>query len=119
MADFAAFAEAVGRALGWGAGTVLADYTANRQDATATQIEDSLLATAMLETGHKADLNWYGTATELLEELGNVAGKKVTSLARMAQIADMADERAAPHRAPTSNQWIICYFRENRRKTPD
>ena len=83
MADFAAFAEAVGRALGWGEGTVLADYNANRQDATATQIEESALATAMLETApaRGAVLNWIGTATDLLATLSERVGKKVASSA--------------------------------------
>jgi hypothetical protein len=83
MADFAAFAEAVGRALGWGAGTVLADYDANRQGATATQIEDSALATAILETApaRGAVMNWTGTATDLLAVLSERVGKKVTSSA--------------------------------------
>jgi hypothetical protein len=60
---------------------VLSDYAANRQDATATQIEDSLLATTMLGTVRKGVLNWYGTATEFLDELGKQAGKSVTSRA--------------------------------------
>ena len=41
MADFAAFGEAVGRALGWPDGTVLADYNDNRREATLTQLEVS------------------------------------------------------------------------------
>jgi hypothetical protein len=81
MADFATFAEAVGRAVGWDAGTVLLDYNNNRTDASATQIEDSVLASAMLERAPKT-LNWWGTATELLKELGDQVGKKVTSSAR-------------------------------------
>ena len=65
------------------AGTVLADYNANRRDASATQIEDSVLATAMLTTVYvpTSGLNWCGTATELLEQVGRLAGKKVTSSA--------------------------------------
>jgi hypothetical protein len=81
MADFAAFAEAIGCALGWKAGTVLADYNANRLSATSAQIEESLVATALLQGGPEV-VNWYGTATELLEELSNMVGKKVASSAR-------------------------------------
>jgi hypothetical protein len=80
MADFAAFAEAIGRGLGWKEGTVFSDYEMNRNDANATQIEDSVLATAMLATvrGPDSVLNWFGTATDLLEEIGKAAGKNVT-----------------------------------------
>ena len=81
MADFAAFAEAVGRALGWEAGTVISDYMANRQDANAAQIEDSLLASFLLEDGCAPGkvLNWHGTATELFEDLRRTVGKKASS----------------------------------------
>jgi hypothetical protein len=82
-ADCAAFAEAVGRGLGWPAGTVLSDYELNRHDAMATVVEDSVLATAMLATVRATHsvLNWHGTATEFLEEVGKLAGKKVTGSA--------------------------------------
>jgi len=39
MADFAAFAESVGRKLGWPAATVLSDYSDNRREATMTRLE--------------------------------------------------------------------------------
>jgi hypothetical protein len=80
MADFGALAEAVGRALGWNAGTVLADYSNNRYDATAAQIEDSVIATALLERALKT-LDWRGSATDLLNELRDQLGKKATSSA--------------------------------------
>jgi hypothetical protein len=81
MADFAVFAEAVGRALGWGAGTVILDYNANRHDATATQIEDSALATFLLETAGAPEkaFRWQGTATGMFDELRKVVGKKLTT----------------------------------------
>ncbi len=81
MADFATFGEAVGRALGWDAGTVLLDYNNNRKDASATQIEESIVATTMLKFAPAA-LNWYGTATELLKELGERAGGNVVRSSR-------------------------------------
>jgi hypothetical protein len=80
MADFAAFGEAIGRALGWETWTVLKDYSVNIEGATATQLDQSVLATAMLE-GVPATLNWCGTASALLTELGDLVGKKVTSSA--------------------------------------
>jgi hypothetical protein len=59
---------------------VLADYYANRQSANAAQVEDSVLATAMLATvrDQNSVLNWIGTATDFLDEVGTEAGKKVT-----------------------------------------
>ena len=68
MADFAAFGEAVGRTLGWPAGTFLADYNDNRRESTATQLEDSLVANVLLRNAHRLD-GWTGTASELLSLL--------------------------------------------------
>ena len=113
MADFAAFAEAVGRALGWEAGTVLSDYNANRQDATAAQVEDSVLASFLLEDGCAPGnvLNWHGTATEMLEHLRRRwVGRR--HLGRLAKIAPGVYKRTPPHCPPTPEQWNIRCFRE-------
>jgi hypothetical protein len=80
MADFAAYAEAVGRALGWPAETVLTDYNRNRREATAIQLEDSLVATAMLEIPPSTSY-WTGTASVLLDQLSRVVDKNVASSA--------------------------------------
>ncbi|MFI5455552.1 MAG: hypothetical protein ACHRXM_08880 [Isosphaerales bacterium] len=81
MADFAAFAEAVGRSLGLPAGTVLSNYNDNRREAAMTQLEDSPLAATLLENG--PDLNgWYGTPSRLFELLTSLAGHKVAALPR-------------------------------------
>jgi hypothetical protein len=82
MADFATFAEAVGRALGWQAETVLASYAENRQCATATEVEDSLLAHTLVRLARVGELNWYGTAAEMLEELDEKVNNKVVRSAR-------------------------------------
>ncbi|MFI5460165.1 MAG: hypothetical protein ACHRXM_32515, partial [Isosphaerales bacterium] len=79
MADFAAFAEAVGRHLGWPAGTVLSDYNDNRCEAAATHIEESPVASFLLEWAHELN-DWSGTPTELLAQLNSLVGKKVTAL---------------------------------------
>jgi hypothetical protein len=68
----------VGRALGWPAGRLLSDYYDNRRESTATQIEDSLVATALLRFAERARM-WTGTASELLSLLAVTSGKKVTS----------------------------------------
>ena len=88
----------------WEAGTVNADYSKNRQDATATQIEDSALATAMLETARKDVLNWIGTPTELLEELGRIVGKKVTSSARWPKSPVWMSNELRPRLAPATSE---------------
>ena len=69
MADFAKFAEAVGRKLGWPAGTALADYNANRSDASMDRLEDSPLAAFLLDLSPDFFVNWSGTPSELHEEL--------------------------------------------------
>ncbi len=51
MADFAAFGEAVGLTLGWPAGTLLADYDANRREASAAQLEDSAVGNVLVGLG--------------------------------------------------------------------
>jgi len=81
MADFAAFAEAVGRALGWPADSVLSAYNDNRRDAALTYLEDSPLTDILLELApHK--LVWIRTASDLLAELTTWAGKRVTASPR-------------------------------------
>ena len=79
MADFALFAEAVGRSLGWPAGTVLSDYNENRCDAAVTHIEESPVASFLLEWRHELN-DWSGTSTELLAQLNTLNEKKVTAL---------------------------------------
>jgi hypothetical protein len=81
MADFAAFAEAVGRGLGWPANTAPSDYDENRRQATAVQLEDSPLGSVLLEHARYMD-DWTGTATDLLDKLSAAAGKRVVSSPR-------------------------------------
>jgi hypothetical protein len=75
MADFAALGEAVGQTLHWPAGTFLADYDHNRRSATMTQLEDSVVANALLRY-FRTKLHWEGTAAELLFRLTEAMGKK-------------------------------------------
>ena len=78
MADFAAFAEAVGRKLGWPAGTVLADYRANRRQATVAQLEDSPLGNFLLDNAHQVN-DWTATPAELLADFTRHAGEAVAA----------------------------------------
>jgi hypothetical protein len=81
MADFAAFAEAVGHGLGWPAGTFLSDYRDNRRQATVLQLEDSPLGHLLLD--HARYMNdWAGVATDLLCKLNALAGPRVTASPR-------------------------------------
>ena len=74
MADFAKFAEAVGRKLGWPAGTAFSDYNANRSDASLDRLEDSPLAAFLLDLGPDFFVNWSGTPSELFEEFTATRG---------------------------------------------
>ena len=79
MADFAKFAEAVGRKLGWPTGSALADYNDNRRDASMTNLDESPLAAFLLDLGPDYINDWSGTPSELLTELTLLAGKKAES----------------------------------------
>ena len=79
MADFAKFAEAVGRKLGWPAGSALADYNDNRRDASMTTLDESPLAAFLLDLGPDYLNDWSGTPSELLTELTLLAGKQAES----------------------------------------
>jgi len=79
MADFAVFAEAVGRALGWPAGTVLSSYNDNRRQAAVTHIQESPVASFLLDWSHELN-DWSGTSTELLAQLNTLVERKVTAL---------------------------------------
>jgi hypothetical protein len=81
MADFAAAGEAIGRALGWPANTILNDYEANRREATVTQIEDSVIATALLQHAPRFGV-WTGTPSALYAELSTAIGPKAAASAR-------------------------------------
>jgi hypothetical protein len=50
MADYALWGKAVGRGLGWQPGTFLSTYTDNGKEATLTDLLDSPLGNALLQT---------------------------------------------------------------------
>ena len=74
MADYAMWGEAVGRGLGWPAGTFLSAYGDNNRDATETALEGSLVGQAILEFA-AAVRQWEGTPTDLLRELTAQVGR--------------------------------------------
>jgi hypothetical protein len=72
MADFAVFATAAERALGWRDGDFMAAYTANRRDTTAVALDADLVGQAVVRfMRDRAD--WEGPAKDLLEALAAVA----------------------------------------------
>jgi hypothetical protein len=81
MADFAAFGEAVGRVLGWPNGRVLADYNDNRREAALPQLEDSLVANAVIRFAEHVQ-KWSGTASQLLSSLTRLVHKRNAASSR-------------------------------------
>ena len=83
MADFACFGEAVGRGLGWAEGTFVSAYSDNRRETGMTTLEESLVATALLDCARLGGLlNWTLSATEMLGQLGDDIPVKVRASAR-------------------------------------
>jgi hypothetical protein len=79
LADFARFAEAVGRSLGWPDGTVLDDYDTNRRNATISYLEDSLLGQVLLDLSLDYYRRWSGSPSRLYAELTELAGEYAES----------------------------------------
>jgi hypothetical protein len=73
MADFAVFATAAERGLGWHDGDFMAAYTANRRDTTAVALDADLVGQAVVRfMRDRAD--WQGPAKDLLEALSSAVG---------------------------------------------
>jgi hypothetical protein len=83
MADFACLGEAVGRGLGWPEGTFLRAYSENRQAATVTSLEDSVVAAALLKIAAWGGLeDWTLCASEMLTRLGEQVDPSVRASVR-------------------------------------
>jgi len=83
MADFACFGEAVGRGLGWPADTFLSAFSDNRRETTLTALEESVLASVLLECAAWGGLlSWTASATEMLQRLSRHVDPKVRASAR-------------------------------------
>jgi hypothetical protein len=78
MADFAVFGEAVSRAMGNTAGMFADVYRDTRQVANKAAVEGSPVAVAVVALMKDRELPWTGTATELLKELTDLVGDKVS-----------------------------------------
>jgi hypothetical protein len=75
MADFAEWGEAIGRALGWGAGTLLSIYHDNRKEATEPQLDGSPVADVLLAIA-RAGVDWSGTPAMLYESAVKVMDRE-------------------------------------------
>lgn len=78
MADFAIFATALERALGWQKGAFMTAYTSNRAGANQSALEASPVAAAVLAMDLSKE--WQGKATELLAKLNSQVGEQTTKL---------------------------------------
>jgi hypothetical protein len=74
MADFASWATAVEKALGWPRGAFLQSYVGNQRDANELALEASVLA-APLRRFAEAHAPWSGSAADLLASLTPLAGE--------------------------------------------
>lgn len=75
MADFAVFATAGERGLGWPSGSFLRAYGTNRADANAISLDSSPLSAPIQQLLTNAP-EWTGTAAELLEALQGHVGEQ-------------------------------------------
>jgi hypothetical protein len=71
MADFARFGEAMGRGLGWPAEAFLSAYQENRKEATASSLEESVLALKLIKDVelNGGFMNWTISARDMLRNL--------------------------------------------------
>jgi hypothetical protein len=95
MADFARWGEAVGRALGWDPGEFLSAYRVNRWHATAPVVEDSLVATTMLEFADSVETPWIGNAEMLLHSCTLIVRDKELQAAHLDPLAGARRQRIA------------------------
>jgi hypothetical protein len=83
MADFARFGEAAGRGLGWPDGTFLSAYLNNRREATASKLEESPLATVLLQQLEQhREFDWTMPPAEALYCFTKWVEKKVAASPR-------------------------------------
>ncbi len=100
MADFAIRITAVEKGLGWEPGSFMAAYEANRRMSVESAIEHDPLANAIREaiTRENFPAGWTGTATRLLELLGERAPEIMNSrfAPRSASAVGAAFKRVQP-----------------------
>jgi hypothetical protein len=119
MADFALWATACETAF-WPAGTFMAAYERNREEAIQAVIEASLVASAVqaLMADWKGT-QWEGTATELLAALGHHVDERQVILKTWPKTPDALSYRLRPAVATLRRVGIeVTFDRENARRVP-
>ncbi len=76
MADFAVWVSAAEPALGWDAGSFMADYSANQDAGVEVALESSPFGEALLKYITGGRTSWGGTATDLLNTLEETAHER-------------------------------------------
>jgi hypothetical protein len=111
MADFARFAEAVGRGLGWPAKTALDAYSDNRRVATASQLDESPLAAFLLDLNPEQLFDYVGRMSDLLPDLTMLAQEKAESprWPKTPELLSKELRRLAPHLA--DNGLLVSFSR--------
>jgi hypothetical protein len=109
MADFARWATAAERSLGWKSGTFVIAYDEARKDAVATALDASPITEPLRRLVEGAK-RWEGTSTELLQRLRELAGDAVAKTddwPRRANVLSSQLKRLAPDlaRAGISVGW--------------
>ncbi len=115
MADYAKWGEAVGRGLGWAADTFTSAYSANRQQATGSALDDSPVAVALFEMGPRL-VKFWGGPEALLRELTYFVDGKDNAIAK-----HLSPAAARKRRTATSARWpkdTRQFSRELRRVLP-
>jgi hypothetical protein len=96
MADFAQWATAAEPAFGWEPGTFIEVYGENRDESHEVALDSSTIGPALRAV---ADAGFHGTASELLEKLGEEAGERATKRKDWPNPRGLVDElkRLAPN----------------------
>jgi hypothetical protein len=101
MADFARFGEAVGRGLGWHAGTFIKAYEENRHETVAAALEDSPLAIELLDIARwNMEASWTKSPADMLLFIESGVGRKTRGSKNWPKTpAQLGNElrRLAPH----------------------
>jgi hypothetical protein len=119
MADFARFGEAVGRGLGWPPETFLAAYLDNRQQATLSTLEDSMLANMLLKMKERCSglVEWNMPASEMLAKLTLSLDRRIAKSPRWPKTPNMLSgelRRLAPTLAENGLYVIFKKTKESR-----
>jgi hypothetical protein len=118
MADFARFGEAVGRGLGWKPETFLAAYLDNRQQATLSTLEDSILANTILKI--KEDcwglMEWSMPASEMLAKLTLSLDRRIAKSPRWPKTPNMLSNELRRLAPTLAENGLFVIFKRNRQR---